>query len=310
MPTTPPPALPPDRGHIETEGRHEASADLDALAPRSVVELIVEDHRRVTEAVAAAAPAIGAFGEALVPRMERGGRLIYVGAGTSGRLGVLDAAECPPTFQSDPRQVVGIIAGGDAALRRSSEGREDDPDGAAADLDALALSRDDTVLGIAAGGTTPYVRGAITHAARRGAATALLTCAAGTAPPRECGQLIVLHTGPELLTGSTRLKAGSATKLALNAITTAAFVRLGNVYGNLMVDLRASNAKLADRAIRIVRELCPSLGREAAAELLRRADGHVKAAVVMEKCGVDLETAQRLLDASGGLLRRVLQRTE
>lgn len=281
---------------------------LDALQTRACVELIIEDHRVVADAVAAAAPALAAFVDGLVERLRGGGRLIYLGAGTSGRLGVLDAAECPPTFQSDPGQVVGVIAGGDGALRRSSEAREDDPRGAAAALDELGIAARDTVVAIAAGGTTPYVLGAVEIGAEAGAMTALLTCVTPPVRPLGCDHLIVLDTGPELLTGSTRLKAGSATKLALNVISTSAFVQLGKVYSNLMVDLRATNAKLTDRAIRILCTLCPDLDRATAAALLQRAAGRVKPAIVMHKLAVDLPTAQQLIEQHGGRLRDVLQR--
>ncbi|MHC4129442.1 MAG: N-acetylmuramic acid 6-phosphate etherase [Planctomycetota bacterium] len=285
--------LPPDRGHISTEHRHDRSRELDALDTAACVELIVEDHRAVAEAVAAASGALAAFIDRLVPRLRAGGRLIYLGAGTSGRLGVLDAAECPPTFQSRPEQVIGVIAGGDAALRRSSEAREDDP-------------RDDTVVGIAAGGTTPYVLGALELAKAAGALTALVTCVRPEPAPVGCDHLIVLDTGPELLTGSTRLKAGSATKLALNIISTTVFVQLGKVYSNLMVDLKATNAKLTDRAIRVLIELCPQLSRQQAAALLDGADRSVKTAIVMERLGADAATARRLLDEHEGMLRPIV----
>jgi N-acetylmuramic acid 6-phosphate etherase len=299
--------LPPDRGHIATEQRHNRSRDLDALDAAACVELIVDDHRAVGDAVAGAGGALAALIEQIVPRMRAGGRLVYVGAGTSGRLGVLDASECPPTFQSDPEQVIGVIAGGDAALRRSSEAREDDPQGAAGALRDIKLTARDTVVGIAAGGTTPYVLGAIALAAAAGALTALLTCVRPGRRPDGCAHLIVLDTGPELLTGSTRLKAGSATKLALNIISTTVFVQLGKVYSNLMVDLKATNAKLTDRAIRLLIELCPPLTRAQAATVLEHADRGVKTAVVMQRLGVDAPTARRLLDEHDGRLRRILR---
>jgi N-acetylmuramic acid 6-phosphate etherase len=298
--------LPPDRGHITTEQRHDRSRDLDALDIGACVELIVEDHRAVPDAVARAGEALAAFIAQLVHRMRAGGRLIYAGAGTSGRLGVLDASECPPTFQSAAEQVIGVIAGGDAALRRSSEAREDDPRGAAEALRDLRVSDRDAVAGIAAGGTTPYVLGAVELAKAAGALTALLTCVRPQRPPAGCDHLIVLDTGPELLTGSTRLKAGSATKLALNVISTTAFVQLGKVYSNLMVDLKATNAKLTDRAIRLLVELCPPLTREQASALLDRADRSVKTAVVMQRLGVDAPTARRRLEAHDGRLRPIL----
>jgi N-acetylmuramic acid 6-phosphate etherase len=298
--------LPPDRGHITTEHRHDRSRELDALDTAECVRLIVEDHRAVADAVASASGDLAAFIDRLVGRLRAGGRLIHVGAGTSGRLGVLDAAECPPTFQSRPEQVIGVIAGGDAALRRSSETREDEPHGAAEALEGLGLTADDTVVGIAAGGTTPYVLGAVELAGAAGALTALLTCVRPDRAPTGCDHLIVLDTGPELLTGSTRLKAGSATKLALNIISTTVFVQLGKVYSNLMVDLKATNAKLTDRAIRVLIELCPELSRQQAGALLDRADRSVKTAIVMQRLGADPPTARRLLDEHHGMLRPIL----
>ena len=300
-------SLPPDRSHVGTERRHPHSADFDALDARAAVDAMVEDHAQVMRAVADASGALAAFIERLVPKMRSGGRLLYIGAGTSGRLGVLDASECPPTFRSDPAQVVGIIAGGDAALRRSSEGREDEPDGAREELERLSIGPRDTLLGIAAGGTTPYVLGALRIAHARGAATALLTCAPRDVPPG-CDALIVVDTGPEIVTGSTRLKAGSATKLALNIITTVAFTRLGKVHGNLMVDLAATNDKLVDRALRVMREIAPELSRERAFELLREAGGHVKVALVMHARASSAADARAMIDACGGSLRAAMTR--
>ncbi len=279
--------------------------DLDTLDTADCVQLLIDDHQAVPAALAGAVPALTGFIDALVERVRAGGRLIYVGAGTSGRLGVLDAAECPPTFQSDPDQVLGVIAGGDAALRRSSEAREDDPQGARPDSRELGVGGRDTLVAIAAGGTTPFVLGAVDLARQAGAMTALLTCAPPAQAPA-CDHLIVLDTGPELLTGSTRLKAGSATKLALNIISTTLFVRLGKVYSNLMVDLRATNTKLADRAIRILCELKPELTREAASGVLHDADGELKAAIVMTRLGVDLAAARAKLAEHGERLRPIL----
>jgi N-acetylmuramic acid 6-phosphate etherase len=270
--------LPPDRSHVRTEHRNPGSMHLDTLDAGAIAALMADDHRAATDAVAAAAPAIGALVEGMVPKFHAGGRLVYFGAGTSGRLGVLDASECPPTFMSDPGQVVGIIAGGDSALRRSSEGREDEWDGARAEIERLNIGPRDTVVGIAAGGTTPYPLGALRIAKDRGAATAFISCVP-MARPVDCDHLIVLDTGPEVLTGSTRLKAGSATKLALNCITTALFTRLGKVRGNLMVDLAATNDKLVDRAIRTVRQFDPSLTREQAWALLEANGRSVKRAI-------------------------------
>ncbi|MFO0828373.1 MAG: N-acetylmuramic acid 6-phosphate etherase [Phycisphaerales bacterium] len=290
---------------MRTEHRHEASERFDALGTVDQVRLMVDDHDAVRRAVEAASADLAAFIDALVDRLRRGGRLVYAGAGTSGRLGVLDASECPPTFQSDPSQVVGVIAGGDAALRRSSERMEDDPDGIAPELDRLRFSADDALLGIAAGGTTPFVLGAIRLAHLRGGLTGFLTCAP-TARAEHCDHRIVLDTGPEVLTGSTRLKAGSATKLALNIVTTVTFARLGKVYGNLMVDVAATNDKLVDRAIRIVRHFEPSLDREAAHAVLDAAGRNLKVAIVMCRRGVTRDEAIAALRAADGSLRGVI----
>ena len=217
---------------------------------------------------------------------------------------MLDASEAPPTFQVEPGRVVGIIAGGDGALRRSSEGKEDEWDGAKAELDGLRLSARDALIGIAAGGTTPYALGAIRLAKAAGARTALLTCVAVAKPP-EADHLLLLSTGPEILTGSTRLKAGTATKLALNTISTALMVRAGKVYGNLMVDVRATNAKLRDRAARIVAALT-GLERAAAFDALERAGGSSKTAVVMQREDLGRAEAEQLLAEHGGRLERIL----
>lgn len=300
--TTPP--LPPDRGTVLSESRNPASMRLDTMSVRECVDLMNREDATVAAAVAAAAPAIAGFIEALEPRIRRGGRLIYIGAGTSGRLGVLDASECPPTFQSPPGQIIGIIAGGDSALRVSSEGREDDPDGAAPEFDRLVLTHGDTVLGIAAGGTTPYVLGGLALASRRGCTTGLLSCSplSGRTP---ADHVIVVTTGPEVLTGSTRLKAGTATKLVLNTITTTLMVRLGKTFENLMVDLRATNEKLRDRAARIVSHLT-GLDRSASFSALDHAGGSVKVAVVMVRRSVPKAEAEARLAASDGNLRAAL----
>lgn len=272
------PELPPDRSHVATEALHPESADLGGATIHESIELMADDHRVVVDALLQAQIQLGALIEAVVAALGNGGRLIYIGAGTSGRLGVLDASECPPTFNSDPREVVGVIAGGDGALRRSSEGREDEPDGAHEALAELEVDDRDVLVGIAAGGTTPYVLGAIEEASRRGASTGLICCSPGARAPG-CEHMVVLETGPELLTGSTRLKAGSVTKLALNTITTVAFAQLGKVRGNLMIDLRATNDKLHDRAIRILMQCFPELSRVDAARELAADEGMLRATV-------------------------------
>jgi N-acetylmuramic acid 6-phosphate etherase len=276
------------------------------LPTHELVALLARDQQRAVAAVEHAAPSIAQFVDAVVEGFVRGGRLVYAGAGTSGRLGVLDASECPPTFRSDPAQVVGIIAGGDSALRRSSEGREDEEDGIAPEFERLALDARDCFVGIAAGGTTPYVLGALRLAKARGATTAFLTCAPHAEPPY-CDHRIVLATGAEIVTGSTRLKAGTATKIALNAITTAAFVRLGKTYGNLMVDLAATNDKLVDRALRIYRAFFPSDTREQAFAQLEAAGGMLKIALVMRARSESRAEAERTLASHGGSLRRAIR---
>ncbi|MBM4051515.1 MAG: N-acetylmuramic acid 6-phosphate etherase [Planctomycetes bacterium] len=300
-------ALPPDRSHVGTEQRHPGSLEFDALSVRGCIEVLAGDQLRAVDAVLAAAPAIAAFVTELIPRMMAGGRLLYAGAGTSGRLGVLDASECPPTFRSRADQVIGVIAGGDSALRTSSERMEDDPRGIAAEFDRLAIGAQDAVVGIAAGGTTPYPRGAVTMAKQRGALTAFLSCAPCDAPAG-CDHLLLIGTGPEVITGSTRLKAGTATKLALNCITTTLFTKLGKVHGNLMVDLAATNDKLVDRAVRIMRTMHPELSREQGAALLDAAGGSLKIALVMHASGLDRAAAQARLDAAHGVLRAAIER--
>jgi N-acetylmuramic acid 6-phosphate etherase len=299
--------LPPDRSHVGTEQRHPGSMEFDALSVQGCIEVLAGDQQQAVAAVLAAAPALAAFVSDVIPRMMSGGRLLYAGAGTSGRLGVLDASECPPTFRSRPDQVIGVIAGGDSALRTSSERMEDDPRGVAAEFDRLSIGQQDAVVGIAAGGTTPYPRGAVTMAKERGALTAFLTCAPCEAP-RGCDHLLLVDTGPEVITGSTRLKAGTATKLALNCITTTLFTKLGKVHGNLMVDLAATNDKLVDRAVRIMRTLHPGLSREQGAALLEAAGGSLKVALVMHARGVDRGEAQARLDAGQGVLRAAIER--
>ena len=302
--------MPPDRSGLLTEQRNPRSAGLHELPVAGIVALINEEDRGVMTAVENARPDLIALIEAAEPGFRAGGRLIYVGAGTSGRLGVLDASECPPTFQVPADRVIGIIAGGDASLRRSSESREDDPAGAREELDCLTLAGRDTVLGIASGGTTPYVLGAVEYAAGHPdrPLTGLLVCTPITRPAH-VDHLVVLETGPEVVTGSTRMKAGTATKLALNTISTALMVRSGRVYENLMVDLCATNDKLRDRAARIIATLT---GRDRAGtfDLLAAAGGSVKTAVVMHRLGVDRPIAERLLASCAGRLDEALANEE
>jgi N-acetylmuramic acid 6-phosphate etherase len=262
---------------------------------RTVADVVRSQREHVASAIGAAERAFRA-----------GGRLFYVGAGTSGRLGVLDASECPPTFGTPPEMVQGIIAGGVAALTSAQEGAEDNLEQPRIDLANRGVRAGDFVVGIAASGTTPYVRVALEYARSVGAKTAIVAC---SPPPSDmlaaADIAIVAVTGPEVVTGSTRLKAGTATKLILNMITTGAMIRLGKTFGNLMIDLRATNAKLVDRSERIVAEIC-GLSREEARALLARADGSVKIAVVMNALGIERDEAVRQLDAQGGIVRRVV----
>jgi N-acetylmuramic acid 6-phosphate etherase len=310
-----PPPLPPDRSHIDTERRNPRTNRLHELDARGLVALFNAENKAVLDALATAEADLAGFVAAAEPGFLAGGRLVYLGAGTSGRLGVLDASEIPPTFCEPPDRFLAIIAGGDGALRKSSEGAEDDPSGAIPQLESLHLKARDTVLGIAAGGTTPYVRGALEWCLRPPEGVArippparplcgLLTCADVPAPAG--ARRIYLATGPEPVTGSTRMKAGTATKLALNAISTALMVRAGKVHGNLMVDVRASNAKLRDRAARIVGQITGQ-PREACFTLLEAAGWSAKTAVVMQLRQLDRAAAEELLAACAGHLGRALQ---
>ncbi len=283
-----------------TEQRNPRSRDIDGMSPLQIVELMNDEDRGVAEAVGKVAPAIARAMEIAEDAFRRGGRLVYVGAGTSGRLGVLDASEMPPTYRTDPSMIQGVIAGGWAALRIAQEGAEDHPEDGAAAMDEKEVGPADFVIGIATSGTTPYVHGALGRARERGARTGFLLCT----PPSP--ELLATHdvviaplVGPELITGSTRMKAGTATKLVLNTITTGAMVRMGKVYGNLMVDLQVTCTKLQDRAERIVMELL-GVEREQASALLAGSGGHVKTALVMGKLGVDAAEARARLEAAGG----------
>lgn len=293
---------PADRSHILTESRNPRTMNLHELSVAELVDSIQREDEYVQTAVRSAAPALTRFLLDVEPRFVDGGRLIYLGAGTSGRLGVLDASEAPPTFCIEEGRIIGIIAGGDSALRKSSEGREDDPDGARDALASLKLTQNDAVLGIAAGGTTPYVLGALSFAKALASkpVTGMLSCSP-IPTPEACDHLIIVPTGPEVLTGSTRMKAGTATKMVLNTISTTLMVRAGRVFENLMVDVRASNAKLRDRAARIISQLT-GLSRDHSFDLLDRAGGSVKTAVLMSRTGIDRGAAEaRLLRVDGRL---------
>jgi N-acetylmuramic acid 6-phosphate etherase len=293
-------------GHLTTEGRNPASERLDRLSALEIVRLMNDEDRQVAEAVGREADAIARAIEAVAERLQMGGRLIYLGAGTSGRLGVLDAAECPPTFNSPPEQVLGLIAGGPQAMFRAVEGAEDVADAAVNNLREVALAANDAVVGIATSGRTPYVLEGLSYARSLGACAIGLTCNRDAALS-DCAELVIAPVvGPEVLAGSTRLKAGTATKMVLNAITTGAMVLLGKTYGNLMVDLRATNTKLVERSRRIVAAIA-SVTESEADNLLARCQGEVKTAIVVQSRGVSPHEARRRLNDCGGHLRRALE---
>ncbi|HEX7337229.1 MAG TPA: N-acetylmuramic acid 6-phosphate etherase [Gemmatimonadales bacterium] len=289
-----------------TERRNPRSSTIDTASALEIVDLIGAEDAGVPGAVAKARVDIARTIDLIEAAFRAGGRLIYVGAGTSGRLGVLDAAECPPTFGTPPEMVVGLIAGGSPALVRSVEGAEDDEVTATREINTLGVGRDDVVVGIAASGTTPFVRAALLRAQARGARTALVSCS--EPPPQlrdSCDVCITVLVGPEIVTGSTRMKSGTATKLVLNTLSTGAMIRLGKTYGNLMVDLRAWNDKLVDRSQRIVMETT-GLDREASRRAIEAAEGNVKIAIVMARRGVSRGEAEKLLAEHAGRLRSIV----
>lgn len=292
--------------HLTTESRNPASERLDGLSPAAIVELINAEDAKIAAAVNAEAPAIAKGIEVIANRLQHGGRLIYIGAGTSGRLGILDAAECPPTFNSDPSQVVGIIAGGPGAMLKAVEGAEDSTELAAEDLRKIELCSQDVVVGIASSGRTPYVLGGLDYARSQGAYTIGLSCNQDGALTARADLSITPVVGPEVLSGSTRMKAGTATKMVLNMLSTGAMVCLGKTYGNLMVDLQATNTKLTERMKRIVCDLT-DLSSEEAKDLLDRCDGELKTAIVSHRLDQDPSTARQHLAAARGHLRNALQ---
>ena len=289
-----------------TERRNPRSSTIDTASALEIVDLIGAEDASVPGAVAKARIDIARAIDLIEGAFRSGGRLVYVGAGTSGRLGVLDAAECPPTFGTPPEMVVGLIAGGSDALVRSIEGAEDDLNAAGRAVESLGIGTNDVVVGIAASGTTPYVQAALSRAHAQGARTIFISC---SEPPRQlagiCDVFITVLVGPEIVTGSTRMKAGTATKLVLNTLTTGAMIRLGKIYGNLMVDLRAWNDKLVDRSLRIVMETT-GLDRQAAQNVIKAADGNVKAAIIMARRNVARPEAERLLAEHAGRLRPIV----
>jgi N-acetylmuramic acid 6-phosphate etherase len=295
-----------DLGGLLTEQQNPVSAHIDTLPTADVLTIINQEDQKVARAVAAEIPQIAEAVDRIVDRVRVGGRLFYMGAGTSGRLGVLDAAECPPTFHVERDLVQGIIAGGEAALARATEASEDDPEQGRRDLIARGFTPDDTLIGIAASGRTPYVLGAVEEANRLGALTIGISCTPDSPLARAVRIAITPLAGPEVIAGSTRMKAGTATKLVLNMISTAVMIRLGYVYGNLMVNVQPRNAKLRDRARRII-AASAAVTYERAGELLAEAGDDVRVAILMARLALDRGAAEARLAAAGGRLSEALK---
>lgn len=296
----------PSRGHLLTEQINPHSQNLDSLSSLEIVDLFNQEDRKTIEAIAKARIPLAQAIDAIAKALKQGGRLFYVGAGTSGRLGVLDAAECPPTFCTPPELVQGIIAGGESALIKSSEALEDRPQDGAVVICDRQISQKDVVVGITAGGTTPFVHGALQQAKQQGATTVAISCVKAKQVPIDADIDIRLLVGAEILAGSTRLKAGTVTKMALNILSTGAMVRLGKVYGNRMVDVAVTNSKLSDRALRIVCDLT-DLNRQQAEELLRHNHQRVKLALLTHWKGVTINEGEALLTKHQGNLRAAMQ---
>lgn len=294
--------------HLLTEARNPASEHIDELSATAMLEVIHAADQEAVDAVHRELPRIAAAIEAVAARLSAGGRLFYLGAGTSGRLGVLDASECPPTYNTPPDLVQGIIAGGDIALRASVERAEDDPAQGRRDLESHGFTRKDALVGIAASGRTPYVLGGLSYARSLGALAVSLACVPDSPLAAAAELAITPVTGAEIVTGSTRMKAGTATKLVLNMLSTGVLIRLGYVYGNLMVNVQPTNSKLADRAARIIAAVTGVA--EAQAEQLLRDAGSVKAAIVMHRLGIDRAQAEARLAAAHGRLREALHERE
>lgn len=295
---------------LTTEAVNPATTQLDRLPTLDMVRLINDQNRTIVDAVNAAAPAIASAIDLIVQQMQRGGRLFYVGAGTSGRLGILDASECPPTFSVPFGRVIGLIAGGDAAIRKAVENAEDDPQLAQAQLAAYDITQSDVVCAIAASGRTPYCIGALQAARRWGAATLCVTNNQNSELAKYSDIAIEVEVGPEALSGSTRLKAGTAQKTVLNLLTTGAMVRMGKVYRNYMVDLTASNEKLVQRSRHMLQQIVPQATSEETVAALQQAHGSVKLAAVMLAKGIGAGQATELLQKNGGFLRPILEGEE
>ncbi|MBM4054633.1 MAG: N-acetylmuramic acid 6-phosphate etherase [Planctomycetes bacterium] len=296
-----------DRSKLLTEQRNPNSMDIDKKSTLDILDIINAEDAKVFAAVYKERENIAKAVDLIVDViMKAKGRLFYIGAGTSGRLGILDASECPPTFSTDPNMIIGIIAGGEKAVFQSVEGAEDFPENGAKDIQQKGVNHRDIVVGISTGGTTPYVTGALFEAKKRNAKTVFICCNPETTPNFDIDVIIRPIVGPEVITGSTRMKAGTATKLVLNMLTTTAMIKFGKVYENLMVDLKAMNVKLTDRAERIIMT-STGIGRDEAKKLLQAAYGNAKAAIVMQKLGVDFPEAKKRLDANNGFVRAVLK---
>ena len=289
-----------------TEQRNPNSLDIDLKSTEEIATIFHEENQKVLAAVEAVSGSITEGVQLITAAFQKGGRLFYIGAGTSGRLGVLDASECPPTFSTHPDMVQGIIAGGDRALRRSVEAAEDKPDAGAEAIRERGVAEQDILVGIASSGYTPYVIGALKEAHKLGAKTIFLCCSPAADYLSEFVDVCIAPiVGPEIITGSTRLKAGTATKLVLNMLSTISMIKIGKVYNNLMIDLQSSNAKLTDRGIRIIMEVTGT-DFDTAQETLERAGGSVKTAIVMLAAGVEYDEAVSRLEAQAGVLRRIL----
>lgn len=292
-------------GAMQTEQQNPKTLNLDKMETSEILRTINEEDRQVALAVEKTLPEIAQAVDLIVEQLQQGGRLIYIGSGTSGRLGVLDAVECVPTFNTPPELVVGLIAGGDGAFLRAVEGAEDKPEAAREDLIALSLAPQDVVVGIAASGRTPYTLGAISHAKSIGSKTIAIACNIPSPLLDEADIAIGVDVGPEVLTGSTRLKAGTAQKMVLNMLSTAAMVKLGKVHGNLMVDVQITNFKLKQRAQRIFMQIADT-DEQQASDYLEKAQGNVKTALVMYFKQVDYEQAKALLKDANGHLRTII----
>lgn len=294
----------PKTGHLITEKINPKTLNLDILSPLEIIELISEEDKKVAEAVAKQKTNIAKAVDLIVDGLSRGGRLFFIGAGTSGRLGVMEAAECPPTFGTKPSLIQGIIAGGKKALWHSSEGAEDSRTKAKESLSKFELDKNDIVVGIAASATTPFVEGGLSYAKKKGCGRILITCNPVNSPLADV--IVSLIVGPEIITGSTRMKAGTATKMVLNTLTTASMVRLGKTYGNLMVEVQPNSQKLRDRAARITMQIL-GVSSQKTGKLLRKSNWDIKAAVVMEKKKLSYKEAKELLAKCNGFLRDALK---